>query len=52
MKIIDADSLIKWLNDTYYDKSKPSWNFDHHTMAMDMIEILEKFPAVKGVKNE
>ena len=41
MRLIDADALIKWLNDTYCDISKRLWNYNHHVMAMDMIEIIE-----------
>lgn len=45
MRPIDADALIKWLNDTYCDTSKRLWNYKHHVMAMDMIEIIENYPT-------
>ena len=50
MRLIDADALIKWLNDTYCDTSKRSWNYNHHVMAMDMIEIIENYPTIEERK--
>ena len=50
MRLIDADALIKWLNDTYCDTSKRLWNYKHHVMAMDMIEILTNYPIVEESK--
>lgn len=47
MRPIDADALIKWLNDTYCDTSKILWNYNHHVMAMDMIEIIENYPTIE-----
>ncbi len=51
MRPIDADALIKWLNDTYCDMDKRTWNYDHHVMAMDMIEILKNYPTVEERKH-
>lgn len=51
MKLIDADALIKWLNDTYCDTSKRLWNYNHHVMAMDMIEIIENYPTIEERKH-
>lgn len=51
MRLIDADALIKWLNDTYCDISKKSWNYNHHVMAMDMIEIIENYPTIEERKH-
>lgn len=51
MRLIDADALMKWLNDTYCDISKRLWNYNHHVMAMDMIEIIENYPIVEERKH-
>lgn len=51
MRPIDADALIKWLNDTYCDTSKRLWNYNHHVMAMDMIEIIENYPTIEERKH-
>lgn len=51
MKLIDADALIKWLNDTYCDTSKRLWNYNHHVMAMDMIEIIKNYPTIEEHKH-
>lgn len=51
MRLIDADALIKWLNDTYCDISKRLWNYNHHVMAMDMIEIIENYPTIEERKH-
>lgn len=51
MRLIDADALIKWLKDTYCDTSKSLWNYNHHVMAMDMIEIIENYPIVEERKH-
>lgn len=51
MRPIDADTLIKWLNDTYCDTSKRLWNYNHHVMAMDMIEIIENYPTIEERKH-
>lgn len=51
MRLIDADALIKWLHDTYCDIDKRTWNYNHHVMAMDMIEILKKYPAAEERKH-
>lgn len=51
MRPIDADALIKWLNDTYCDISKRLWNYNHHVMAMDMIEIIENYPTIEERKH-
>ena len=51
MRLIDADALIKCLNDTYCDTSKRLWNYNHHVMAMDMIEIIENYPVVEERKH-
>lgn len=51
MKLIDADALIKWLNDTYCDTSKRLWNYNHHVMAMGMIEIIENYPTIEERKH-
>ena len=51
MRPIDADALIKWLNDTYCDINKRLWNYNHHVMAMDMIEIIENYPTAEECKH-
>ena len=51
MRLIDADALMKWLNDTYCDTSKRLWNYNHHVMAMDMIEIIENYPTIEERKH-
>lgn len=51
MRLIDADALIKWLNDTYCDTSKRLWSYNHHVMAMDMIAIIENYPIVEERKH-
>lgn len=51
MRLIDADALIKWLNDTYCDTSKRLWNYNQHVMAMDMIDILENYPTIEERKH-
>lgn len=51
MRLIDADTLIKWLDDTYCNKNKRTWNYNHHVMAMDMIEILENYPTAEERKH-